>query len=152
MVGICIVTLLLTCMKAEVYNTRVRRSIWISTPAGIQYQSHIIPSHSIHPRMFFPYQRDVTDEVDSAYSTPVAYRGGTKIEKPYYEEDEKKSRKKRRSMLGKIKSGFYDAVLGGGISRIFVYIFVAVLFAIIGYQIRKQEEYGSYVRLPAEDS
>lgn len=153
MVGMCIVTLLLTCMRAETYNTRMRRSIWISTPVGIHYQSHIIPSHSTRPRMFLPYQRDVADEVDSGYVAPVMYHGGsTKVERPAYEDEERKGKGKKRSTIEKIKSGLYDAVLGGGITRIFVYIFVAILFAIIGYQVRKQEEYGSYVRLPAEDS
>lgn len=147
--------LLIVCTRAEFYNTRVRRSIWISTPSGVHYQSQIIPTHNPRAQVFIPYQRDSRYDIDDAY--PLNYRQGTRLNKTKdYRDDEEKSsdsdsKHKHRSWMERVRSGLYDALFGGGIARVFVYIVVAALFAVIGYQVRKNEEYGSYVRLPAEE-
>lgn len=145
--------LLIACSRAEFYNTRVRRSIWISTPSGVHYQSHVIPAHNPHTQVFIPYQKDSGYDIDGAY--PLNYRNGTRLDRPDdYRDDEKATdtdHHKPNPWAVRLKTGLYDALFGGGIARVFVYIVVAALFAVIGYQVRKHEEYGSYVRLPAED-
>ncbi|KCZ73844.1 hypothetical protein H311_05196 [Anncaliia algerae PRA109] len=54
--------------------------------------------------------------------------------------------------MDRMKGGLYEALFGGGAWRMVIYLVVAVAFLLIGYQIRKQEEYGSYVRLPTAES
>ncbi|RVD92462.1 hypothetical protein TUBRATIS_10290 [Tubulinosema ratisbonensis] len=125
---------LLTFTQAQLFNARVHRSIWITTPNGLQYHSAMMPK-VIRPTVFVT-QNDNSDMNDNLNTEP----------------ESRPDNDSSRGKYEKIKGGLYEAIFGGGIWRIVIYIVVAVAFLIIGYQIRKQEEYGNYVRLPNADN
>lgn len=125
---------LLSLAQAQLLNARVHRSIWITTPSGLQYQTSIVPK-IIRPTVFVT-QNENSDTNDNLGKDP----------------ENRIDRETPDNKYEKIKGGLYDAIFGGGVWRIIIYLLVAVAFLIIGYQIRKQEEYGNYVRLPNAES
>ena len=151
---VIVVVLLTRLLRAEMYNTRVRRSVWISTPSSMQYQSRPFSASPVHTSMFFPYQNDLAEVLNTKYLVSSGYPQVTRAGAPGHKEAarEMKPRHSKRSWWWNFKASLYTSLFGGGLVGVFVHIFIASLFAVIGYQVRKQEEYGSYVRLPAEDS
>lgn len=137
-------------LRAELYNTGMRRSIWIATPSGVQqYQSQFIPAHAVHQPMTLPYHKDVEEDFDHTYMSPSRSRYERNVLRPDFRDID--DRVGRKSTFERLKAGTYDALFGGGFGRIIVYLLVAGIFVVVGYQVRKHEEYGGYIRLPAEE-
>lgn len=137
------------------YGTKIRRSIWITSPSGIQNISNMnIPS----PMGFvMPYKNDDIDYLDRL--TPNFHRQPEILpphkshvkshkHKSHITPDRKEPVQKSEDMP---RNSVYNAIFGAGIGRIVIYTVFAMLFVAIGYMIRKREDYGSYVRLPSEE-
>ncbi|KCZ75829.1 hypothetical protein H311_03183 [Anncaliia algerae PRA109] len=126
----------LTYTHAQLYNTRIHRSVWITTPSGLQYHTSLTPK-IVRPTIF------------------VAQNENSEPNDTFNGEPERKKHEdigKENDTMDRMKGGLYEALFGGGAWRMVIYLVVAVAFLLIGYQIRKQEEYGSYVRLPTAES